>query len=79
MKVIGEARDLDEVERTLAIRIRQWLREKDKRECSGVILLGLADDGFSVQYLGSERLDTTALVERVLWIADEMRRQQANR
>jgi hypothetical protein len=61
--------------RDLARMIQAWL-ERSGQPHSGVILIGLMQDGFELQYMGSEQLDATMLEDRVLWIANRIRRER---
>jgi hypothetical protein len=59
----------------LARMVKAWL-ERSGQPHSGVILIGLMRDGFELQYMGSEQLDSTMLEDRMLWIARQIQRER---
>jgi len=67
-KHVIEAGGLLGANQELARLLQRWL-ERNGQLSSGVILIGLHEDGFDLQYMGSEQLDERGLEDRVLWLA----------
>jgi hypothetical protein len=63
------------INQELARQLQSWL-DRNKQPHSGVIVIGLMQDGFELQYMGSEQLDSAMLEDRVLWIARQIQRER---
>jgi len=59
----------------LARLLQSWL-ERNGQLSTGVIVIGLLQDGFDLQYMGSEQLTGGQVEDRVLWIADVLSRER---
>jgi len=59
----------------LARLLQRWL-ERNGQLSTGVIVIGLLQDGFDLQYMGSEQLTAGQVEDRVLWIADVLSRER---
>jgi len=59
----------------LARLLQRWL-ERNGQLSTGVIVIGLLQDGFDLQYMGSEQLTGGQVEDRVLWIADVLSRER---
>jgi hypothetical protein len=55
-----------------ALLLNRWCLHHDDRKPSGAIVIPFYENGFAIQYLGTEDLDADQLLGRLAWVASQV-------